>query len=255
MSLIRVSMIYLEDTAENAGNVLFTLKISTWWGKRAQKMGILNDFWTFFFELFLIFFLIFFLTFFFEFFLNALLNFFWMFLFWTCCGWFIWTFCGCFCLDVFLLFWMFFFYFFWMFFLSFFWIQNICFFTFCGCFFFLNFFAKLFFGIWFFGVFKVRDFKFFLASNEALDFLDKLLRYDHQTRLTAREAMDHPYFYPIGKYSQDFEKFTKLKYKFLKYFIWNFVMNFLWTFFLILVREQSRSSMALQDGIKEENQA
>lgn len=35
--------------------------------------------------------------------------------------------------------------------------------------------------------------------NEAIDFLDKLLRYDHNTRLTAREAMDHPYFYPIGK--------------------------------------------------------
>uniref|UniRef100_A0AAY4BKP5 non-specific serine/threonine protein kinase n=1 Tax=Denticeps clupeoides TaxID=299321 RepID=A0AAY4BKP5_9TELE len=33
-----------------------------------------------------------------------------------------------------------------------------------------------------------------LVSNEALDFLDKLLRYDHQARLTAREAMDHAYF-------------------------------------------------------------
>ena len=33
-----------------------------------------------------------------------------------------------------------------------------------------------------------------LISPEALDFLDKLLRYDHQERLTAREAMDHPYF-------------------------------------------------------------
>ena len=33
-----------------------------------------------------------------------------------------------------------------------------------------------------------------LVSQEALDFLDKLLRYDHQERLTAREAMDHPYF-------------------------------------------------------------
>lgn len=33
-----------------------------------------------------------------------------------------------------------------------------------------------------------------LVSPEALDFLDKLLRYDHQIRLTAREAMDHPYF-------------------------------------------------------------
>ncbi|MBN3284508.1 CSK21 kinase, partial [Polyodon spathula] len=38
-----------------------------------------------------------------------------------------------------------------------------------------------------------------LISPEALDFLDKLLRYDHQARLTAREAMDHPYYYPIVK--------------------------------------------------------
>ncbi len=38
-----------------------------------------------------------------------------------------------------------------------------------------------------------------LVSQEALDFLDKLLRYDHQERLTAREAMDHPYFYPVVK--------------------------------------------------------
>ncbi|XP_055986203.1 casein kinase II subunit alpha-like [Sorex fumeus] len=38
-----------------------------------------------------------------------------------------------------------------------------------------------------------------LVSPEALDFLDKLLRFDHQTRLTAREAMDHPYFYPVLK--------------------------------------------------------
>ncbi|XP_075952979.1 casein kinase II subunit alpha isoform X2 [Anarhichas minor] len=38
-----------------------------------------------------------------------------------------------------------------------------------------------------------------LVSPEALDFLDKLLRYDHQARLTAREAIDHPYFFPIVK--------------------------------------------------------
>jgi casein kinase II subunit alpha len=36
-----------------------------------------------------------------------------------------------------------------------------------------------------------------LVSPEGLDFLDKLLRYDHQDRLTAREAMDHPYFFPV----------------------------------------------------------
>ncbi|OWA50431.1 Casein kinase II subunit alpha [Hypsibius exemplaris] len=38
-----------------------------------------------------------------------------------------------------------------------------------------------------------------LVSPEALDFLDKLLRYDHLDRLTAREAMDHAYFYPVVK--------------------------------------------------------
>ncbi|KAK9473776.1 casein kinase II subunit alpha [Dipodascopsis tothii] len=35
------------------------------------------------------------------------------------------------------------------------------------------------------------------VSPEALDFLDKLLRYDHQERLTAKEAMDHDYFAPV----------------------------------------------------------
>ncbi len=32
------------------------------------------------------------------------------------------------------------------------------------------------------------------ATEDALDFLDKLLRYDHQERLTAKEAMEHHYF-------------------------------------------------------------
>jgi len=37
-----------------------------------------------------------------------------------------------------------------------------------------------------------------LANNpEALDLVDKLLRYDPQERLTAREAMEHPYFAKI----------------------------------------------------------
>jgi casein kinase II subunit alpha len=53
------------------------------------------------------------------------------------------------------------------------------------------------------------------VSNDAIDFLDKLLRYDHmvrdclgsnlnqtvtnfrQERLTAKEAMNHPYFAPV----------------------------------------------------------
>ena len=33
-----------------------------------------------------------------------------------------------------------------------------------------------------------------LVTPEALDFLDRLLRYDHFERFTAQEAMDHPYF-------------------------------------------------------------
>ncbi|KAK7203465.1 kinase-like domain-containing protein [Myxozyma melibiosi] len=37
------------------------------------------------------------------------------------------------------------------------------------------------------------------VSPEALDFLDKLLRYDHQERLTAKEAMAHEYFAPVRK--------------------------------------------------------
>ena len=35
------------------------------------------------------------------------------------------------------------------------------------------------------------------VSDEAIDFLDKLLRYDHQERLTAQEAQSHPYFDPV----------------------------------------------------------
>ena len=35
------------------------------------------------------------------------------------------------------------------------------------------------------------------VTDEAIDFLDKLLRYDHQERLTAQEAQNHPYFDPV----------------------------------------------------------
>lgn len=33
-----------------------------------------------------------------------------------------------------------------------------------------------------------------LATPEAIDFLDRILRYDHMERLTCEEAMGHPYF-------------------------------------------------------------
>lgn len=36
-----------------------------------------------------------------------------------------------------------------------------------------------------------------LANEEAIDFLDKLLRYDHKQRMTAKEAMQHPYISSI----------------------------------------------------------
>ncbi|CAD7684634.1 unnamed protein product [Nyctereutes procyonoides] len=35
-----------------------------------------------------------------------------------------------------------------------------------------------------------------VLSPKTLDLLDKLLRYDHQQRPTAKEALEHPYFYP-----------------------------------------------------------
>jgi casein kinase II subunit alpha len=41
-----------------------------------------------------------------------------------------------------------------------------------------------------------------LASADSIDFLDKLLRYDQQERLTAREAMEHPYFLPVVQAAQ-----------------------------------------------------
>ena len=37
----------------------------------------------------------------------------------------------------------------------------------------------------------------YLVSDEAIDFVSKLLRYDHQERLTAVEASAHPYFAPV----------------------------------------------------------
>jgi len=36
-----------------------------------------------------------------------------------------------------------------------------------------------------------------LVSPEAIDLIDKLLRYDHMERITSDEAMEHPYFAPV----------------------------------------------------------
>eukprot|EP01040_Poterioochromonas_malhamensis_P000130 gene130-136_t len=43
-----------------------------------------------------------------------------------------------------------------------------------------------------------------LVSEEALDLINRLLRYDHQERLTAQEAMAHPYFLPIRSNDGDY---------------------------------------------------
>lgn len=52
-------------------------------------------------------------------------------------------------------------------------------------------------------------------SPEALDFLDKLLRYDHLERLTARDAMEHQYFckylFIYNKYRYNFLLLKKKK--------------------------------------------
>merc|ERR1712130_367472 len=47
-------------------------------------------------------------------------------------------------------------------------------------------------------------------SNESLDFVDRLLRYDHNNRLTPREAMAHSYFKPIREYHSQ-KKSEKVK--------------------------------------------
>eukprot|EP01125_Pyxidicula_operculata_P011982 TRINITY_DN3928_c0_g1_i2.p1 TRINITY_DN3928_c0_g1~~TRINITY_DN3928_c0_g1_i2.p1 ORF type:complete len:178 (-),score=12.98 TRINITY_DN3928_c0_g1_i2:354-887(-) len=38
-----------------------------------------------------------------------------------------------------------------------------------------------------------------LALPDALDFIDRIMRYDPEERLTAREAMEHPYFFPLKR--------------------------------------------------------
>lgn len=39
-----------------------------------------------------------------------------------------------------------------------------------------------------------------LVTSESIDFVDKLLKYDHQERLTAKSAMMHAYFDPVRTY-------------------------------------------------------
>jgi casein kinase II subunit alpha len=39
-----------------------------------------------------------------------------------------------------------------------------------------------------------------LVTEEAIDLLNKMLRYDHAERVTPRDAMEHPYFKPVRDY-------------------------------------------------------
>jgi casein kinase II subunit alpha len=39
-----------------------------------------------------------------------------------------------------------------------------------------------------------------LVSEEALDLLTKMLRYDHCERITPKDAMEHPYFKPVKEF-------------------------------------------------------
>merc|ERR1711907_315298 len=48
-------------------------------------------------------------------------------------------------------------------------------------------------------------------SKDALDFCDKLLRYDHQERPTAKEAMAHPYFAEVAARESAMEVDEKLR--------------------------------------------
>jgi casein kinase II subunit alpha len=39
-----------------------------------------------------------------------------------------------------------------------------------------------------------------LVSDEALDLLSQMLRYDHAERITPKDAMGHAYFQPVRDY-------------------------------------------------------
>jgi casein kinase II subunit alpha len=39
-----------------------------------------------------------------------------------------------------------------------------------------------------------------LVTEEALDLLNKMLRYDHAERVTPKDAMEHAYFKPVKDY-------------------------------------------------------
>lgn len=37
-------------------------------------------------------------------------------------------------------------------------------------------------------------------SEQALDLLNRMLKYDHAERITPKDAMEHPYFEPVKDY-------------------------------------------------------
>ena len=44
-----------------------------------------------------------------------------------------------------------------------------------------------------------------LVSDDAIDLLDKMLRYDKNDRIRPREAMEHKYFDPIREFAKQQE--------------------------------------------------
>ena len=50
---------------------------------------------------------------------------------------------------------------------------------------------------------KIKEFLSFenknLVTEECLNFLDGCLKYDHTERITAKDALNHPYFYPVER--------------------------------------------------------
>jgi len=50
-----------------------------------------------------------------------------------------------------------------------------------------------------------------MCSPEAIDLLDKMLRYDKNERIKTKEAMAHPYFDPVRDFIKQQDEEKKLK--------------------------------------------
>lgn len=78
-----------------------------------------------------------------------------------------------------------------------------------------------------------------LVSPEALDFLDKLLRYDHLERLTARDAMEHSYFCKLPQRQTQNALSLDISQN-IKFFVNNFVPNLLSSFLFCIYNSCAR---------------